>query len=153
MIAAWSVGPSTKAPDVRAGPETRWWLALAVLLALASLWELFGLENWLGERARAMARAGDFYYSRALVQKLVISAAVAAMVLLLPFIQRTRSSNRLVLVAFALYVAISAVNLVSLHAIDKVADLSWHGMSLVQALKLGCSAMIVQGVRIMRRID
>jgi hypothetical protein len=45
------------------------------------------------------------------------------------------------------------VNLVSLHAIDKVADLSWHGMSLVQALKLGCSAMIVQGVRIMRRID
>jgi len=153
MIAAWSVGPSTKAPDVRAGPETRWWLALAVLLALASLWELFGLENWLGERARAMARAGDFYYSRALVQKLVISAAVAAMVLLLPFIQRTRSSNRLVLVAFALYVAISAVNLVSLHAIDKVADLSWHGMSLVQALKLGCSAMIVQGVRIMCRID
>jgi NO-binding membrane sensor protein with MHYT domain len=117
------------------------------------LWELLGLENWLGERARAMARAEDLYYSRALVQKVVISAAVAATVLLLPFIQRMRRSNRLVLVAFVLYLAISAVNLVSLHAIDKVADLSWHRVSLVQALKLGCAAMIVQGVRIMRRTD
>ena len=70
---------------------------------------------------------------------------------LLPFIRRARSSHRLVLVSFALYLAISVVNLVSLHAIDKVADLSWHGVSLVQALKLGCAVMTLEGVRRMRR--
>jgi hypothetical protein len=152
MIAALGVGPSTKAADGKPGLETRWWRAMVVLLALAFLWELFGLENWLAEKARTMARAADFYNPRALLQKAAISAAVAATVLLFPFIRRARSSDRLALVALALYVAISVVNLVSLHAIDKVADLSWHGVSLVQALKLGCAAMIVQGVHRMRRV-
>jgi hypothetical protein len=124
---------------------------LVVLLALACLWELFGLESWLGNQVRSMARARDFYYPRAVLQKVVISVAVAATVLLLPFVRRVRSSRRLVLVSFALYLAISAANLVSLHAIDKVADLSWHGVSLVQALKLGCAAMTLLGVRRMRR--
>jgi len=57
-----------------------------------------------------------------------------------------------VLISFVLYPAIAAVNVVSLHVIDRVADLSWHGVSLVQALKLGCAAMTLQGVRKMRRI-
>jgi len=152
MMAAWGAGQSTKVPDGRPGPETRWWQVLVVLLALACLWELFGLESWLGERARTMAHAGDLYYPRAVFQKAVISAAVAAMVLILLFIRSARSSHRLVLVSVALYLAIAAVNVVSLHAIDKVADLSWHGVSLVQALKLGCAAMTLQGVRKMRRI-
>ena len=81
----------------------------------------------------------------------MISLAVVATVLLLPFFRRVRSSHRLLLVSFALYLAISAVNLVSLHAIDKVADLSWHGVSLVQALKLGCATMTLLSVRRMRR--
>ena len=153
MMAAWGAGQSSRAHDGRPGPETRWWQALVVLLALACLWELFGLESWLGNRARAIARAGDFYYPRALLQKVVISVAVAATVLLLPFIRRVRSPHRLVLVSFALYLAISAVNLVSLHAIDKLADLSWHGVSLVQALKLACAAMTLQGVRRLRCIE
>jgi hypothetical protein len=152
MMLAWAAGPSAKAADGRSGPETRWWQMLVVLLALASLWELSGLEGWLGNRARAIARAEDFYYPRAVLQKVVISVAVAATVLLLPFVRRVRSSRRLVLVSFALYLAISAANLVSLHAIDKVADLSWHGASLVQALKLGCAAMTLLGVRRMRRV-
>jgi signal transduction histidine kinase len=150
-VAAWAAGPSAKEPNGKPGRETRWWQALVVLLALACLWELFGLESWLGARARAMARAQDFYYSRAVLQKVVISVAVAATVLLLPFIRRARSSHRLVLVSLILYLAISAVNLVSLHVIDKVADLSWHGVSLVQALKLGCATMTLLGVRRVRR--
>jgi hypothetical protein len=85
-------------------------------------------------------------------QKVVISVAVAATVLLLPFIRRARSSHRLVLVSFALYLAISAVNLVSLHTIDKVADLPWHGVNLVQALKFACAAMTLLGVGRLRRI-
>ena len=153
LMAAWAAGPSVKAPDGRPGPETRWWRVLVVLLALACLWELFGLESWLGNRARAMARAQDFYYPRAVLQKVVFSLAVAATVLLLPFFRRVRSSHRLVLVSLGVYLAISSVNLVSLHAIDKLADLSWHGVSLVQSLKLACAAMTLQGVRRLRRIE
>jgi len=99
-----------------------------------------------------MARAGDLYYPRVVFQKAVISVAVGATVLFLLFIRRTRISRRLVLISFVLYLAIAAVNVVSLHAIDRVADLSWHSVSLVQALKLGCAAMTLQGVRKMRRI-
>jgi hypothetical protein len=151
LVAAWAVGPSAKEPDGKPGPAALWWQALVVLLALACLWELFGLEIWLGERARAMARAQDLYYPRAVLQKVVISVAAAATVLLLPFIGRVRSSHRLVLVSFGAYLAISSVNLVSFHVIDKVADLSWHGVNLVQALKLACAAMTLLGVGRMRR--
>jgi len=51
-----------------------------------------------------------------------------------------------VLVSFTLYFAISAVNLVSSHAIDKVTDLSWYGAGLVQALK-GRHWPVAKGVR------
>jgi len=151
MMAAWYPGPPITAPDGRSSPENRWWQVLVVLLGLACLWELLGLESWLGDRARAMAHARNLYYLRTVLQKAVISMAVAAAVLLLPFIRRVRSSHRLVLVFFGLYLAIAAVNLVSLHAIDKVADLSWHRVSLVQALELGCAVMTLEGLRRMRR--
>ena len=151
MMVAWYPGPPAKASDGRPSPENRWWQALVVLLALACVWELFGLERLLGDRARAIARARDLYHLRIVLQKAVISIAVAAAVLSLPFIRRVRRSHRLALVAFALYLAIAAVNLVSLHAVDQVADLSWHGVSLVQALKLGCAVMTLEGVRRMRR--
>ena len=153
MMAAWVAGPSAKAANGRPGPETRWWQTLIVLLALACLWEVFGLDSSMGNRARALARAGDFYYPRAVIQRVVISVAVAAIVLLFPFIWRAHRSHRVVLVSFALYLAISAVNLVSLHAIDKLADLYWHGVSLIQALKLACAAMTLQGVCRMRRVE
>jgi NO-binding membrane sensor protein with MHYT domain len=128
------------------GPDRHWWRVLAVLLALACLWEFLGLESWLGAHARAMARAGDFYYPRAVFQKVVISITVAALAAFLIFVQRARSSRRLLLAGFGLYLGISVVNLVSLHAIDQIADLSWRGLSLVQALKLGCAAMTLGGV-------
>ena len=147
MIMALGDVQSANGPNTVASHGNRWWQLLVVLLALACLWEWFGLESWLGERARAIARARDLYYSRAVFQKVVISAAVAATILSLLFIRRRRDSRRLLGVFLALYLAISAVNLVSLHAIDQVADLSWRGLTLVQALKLVCAAMILLGVR------
>ena len=143
-VAAWGAGQSPAGSGGRPGPENRWWQVLAVLLALACLWEFLGLESWLGAQARAMARAGDLYYPRAVFQKVVISVAVAATAVFLLFVRRARSSRRLLLVCFGLYLGISVVNLVSLHAIDQIADLSWHGLTLVQALKLGCAAMTLR---------
>jgi len=132
-------------------PETGWWQILAVLLVLTCLWELFGLEDELGERIRAMAQASGFYYLRAVVQKVVISVAGAATVVSLVIVWRARSPRRWLVTFFGLYLAISAVNLVSLHAVDRMVDLSWHGVSLVQALKLVCAAMTLEGVRRARR--
>jgi hypothetical protein len=150
-VATWGAGQSSADSSGRPGPEHRWWQGLAVLLALACLWEFFGLESWLGAQARAVARAEDLYYPRAVFQKAVISVAVAATATFLLFVRRARSSRRLLLVCFSLYLGISLVNLVSLHAIDRIADLSWHGLALVQALKLGCAAMTLRGVVIASR--
>jgi hypothetical protein len=140
-VAAWGGGPSADGSSGVPGHGNRWWQVLAVAMALACLWELFGLESWLGAQARAMARAEDFYYPRAAFQKVVISVAIAATVFSFLLIRRVRSSYRLLLASFALYLAISGVNLVSWHPIDRVADLSWHGLTLVQALKLCCAAL------------
>ena len=145
-VTARGAGQSPAGSGGQPGPEARWWQVLVVLLALACLWEFFGLESWLGAQARAMARARDLYYPRAVFQKVAISVAVAATAACLLFVRRARSSRRLLLVCFGLYIGISIVNLVSLHVIDKVADLSWHGLTLVQTLKLGCAAMTLRGV-------
>jgi hypothetical protein len=146
-VAAWGAGPSAEGSNWGSGHGRRWWQMLAVLLALACLWELSGLETWLGAQARALARAEDFYYPRALFQKFVVSVAIVAAISFLLFIRRTCSSRRLLLASFALYLAISLVNLVSWHVIDKVADLSWHGLTLAQALKLGCAAVALAGAQ------
>lgn len=146
MVAAWRAGRSENAPDEASERQTRFWQALVVIFALACLWEVFGLEHWLGTRARAIARAGDFYYPRVAFQRIVVSAAVAATVLLLALVWRVRRSRRLLLVSLALYAAISLVNLVSLHAIDRVADFSWHGVTVVQSLKLVCAALICDSI-------
>ena len=124
-----------------------WRRALLTALALASLWELLGLEHWLGVQARTFARAEDLYYPRIVFQKTMISVVAAGTAGLLALVRRAHRSRRCLLVSLILFFGISAVNLLSLHAIDKIADLSWHGFALVQALKLACAIMILQGVR------
>ncbi len=146
-MAAWGAGLSANGSNGEARGGRRWWQGLAVLLALACVWELLGLEAWLGVKAREIARARDFYYPRLMFQKVVSSLAIAALVLFFLLIRRAPRSRRLLLCAGALYLAISLVNLVSLHAIDVIAGRSWHGVTLVQALKLGCAAMALLGVR------
>ena len=147
MLAAWRPGRSTRASNNRLNLGFRWWQVLVVLLALASLWELLGLETWLLGWAREMARAEEYYHLRPAFQKSVISATAAATIIMLVLIWHVRKAYRLLLVSLALYLAIALVNLVSLHALDKVADISWHGLSLVQALKLVCATLILQSVR------
>ena len=147
LLAAWDASPSPSGDSISQRRQHLWRKALLTGLALASLWELLGLEHWLGVQARTFARAEDLYYPRMVFQKAMISAVVASAAVLLVFVRQTRPSRRLLLVFLILYFGISAVNLLSLHVIDKVADLSWHGLALVQVLKLACAIMILQGVR------
>ncbi len=148
---AWNANLTTErsAP----GGGTRRGQRLAVLLALAGLYELSGLDSWLGAHARAMASTGDFYYLRAAFQKAAISLTGAAMIGLLVFLRRARRAHRLLLAAFGLYLGIAAANLVSLHALDRVANLSWQGVPLVEALAFTCAALTWYGVRLARRAD
>ena len=150
-LIAWGAGLSANDPPGVPSIKTRAWQVMVLLLALACLWELFGLESWLGARGRAIARAADLYDARAAFQKIVISMAVAGTLLCLFFVRRARRSRRLLLVSFVIYLMIAGVNLVSWHTIDQVADLSWQGLTFVQALKLGCATMILEGLRRARR--
>jgi hypothetical protein len=142
-MAAWGGGVSASESGAGSRRGNLWWRVLVVAMALACLWELLGMESWLGAKARAMARTEDLYYPRAVFQKVVISMTIAATIIFFLFIQRVNRSNRLLLTALALYLVISGVNLVSWHPIDKIADLSWHGLTLVQSLKLGCALLIL----------
>jgi hypothetical protein len=126
--------------------EPRWRRAITLALALACLWELLALEYWIGTQARAIALAGDMYYPRALFQKGVISAICGIAAVGFGFLARAPRAHRLWLGAFGLYAALSAVNLISLHTIDRIAELSWHGVTLIYALKLCCAALTLLGV-------
>jgi hypothetical protein len=115
-------------------------------LVLACAWELFDLETWLGNHARVIARSEDWYYPRVIFQKAVISLAAVSTGGFIILVCRTRGARRLALIAFGFYSGVSAVNLVSLHAIDQIAEMSCHGIMLVQALKLACATLILLGL-------
>jgi hypothetical protein len=123
-----------------------WWLVLAVVLALGCIWELFGLENRLGGLARALARAEHYYHARALVQKAIISVTIAATVVFLGFLRGRRTLHWPLVLFTGLYLALSVVNLLSFHSLDQYAGLSWHGITLVEAMKCACAVAILKAV-------
>jgi len=140
-VVVWQVRRPSEA--YRWGLGKQAWRLLAVLLALACLWELCGMGALLGTRARALARAADVYALRSGVQKAAISVTVVATVLFLICARRARGPARWLLTAFGLYVGFGVVSMASLHEIDKVVGFSWHGLSLIRALSLVCAAMVL----------
>lgn len=150
---AWLIGAvwlgrqirQNRGPSANAWATHRWSLLLVVGFALAGIWELAGWESSLGNWARSWARAEDVYYPRAVFQKAVISVTVAALVVSLARGWRHRTRRWLPL-SFGFYLALAAVNLLSLHAIDVYAAVSWHGLGLVDALKFLCAATALAGL-------
>jgi hypothetical protein len=145
-VIAWMICVSVASEPGKSNRGLRRWQVLATVLTLACMWESFGLETWVWGHVRALARAGDVYYSRAVFQKATISVTVAASFVFLSLLWRKKRSSQATLVFFGLYLAISAVNVLSLHSIDKLAGLSWLGVTLVEALKLVCAAATLRGV-------
>jgi len=143
---AWRVNRSKSSSSEAADVTVLWWRRTMLALALAGLWELTGAQNWLDTHLRAVARMEDFYYLRGLAQKAAISTLIPSVGFLLLWFLRVRVYQRLFVSVFVLYVALSVVDLVSLHAIDQVADRSWHGITVIQALKLGCAVLLLERV-------
>src|SRR5205823_5389017 len=111
-VVAWRA--RHKAPDIAADSGGRWWKRLAIALLLACLWELPGVENWLGSEARAMARAEDVYYSRAVFQKAMTSTVIVITAMFLVRVwRRARKSRRLLYASLALYLGLSTVAMLS----------------------------------------
>ena len=104
-----------------------------------------------GAEARAWARAEDVYHPRALFQKGAISLTFATMLVFLGLVWHQRKPHQLALFFFGLYLAISIVNLLSFHSIDNYAGRSWHGITLVAALKFVCVAATLHSVFRARR--
>jgi hypothetical protein len=145
-VVAWVICGSVASQPERSNRRLRRWQVLAAALTLACIWELFGLENWVWMHVRALARAGDVYYSRAVFQKAIISVTIAATFVFLCLMWRKQRSHQVLLVFFGLYLAIAVVDLLSLHSIDKIAGLSLLGVTLVESLKLVCAAATLKGV-------
>ncbi|HVV72956.1 MAG TPA: hypothetical protein VHI52_15885 [Verrucomicrobiae bacterium] len=124
---------------------------LAAVLVLAALWEFSFAESRIPELIRGFAHAGDWYYLRGPFQKIAISLVVGLLLAFIPRLSRFRGPQRVVFGTLLFYIGVSAVNMVSLHAIDQVADLSWNGVTAIQAVKLACAAVVVQRVAIMSR--
>jgi hypothetical protein len=150
-VIAWMICGSIAREPERSKLTLRRWQVLASALTLACIWECLGLENWVWMHVRVLARAGDVYSSRTVFQKAIISVTIAATLVGLGLLWRKRRAHQFVLVSFGLYLAISAVNLISLHAIDKYAGLSWLGITVVEALKFVCAATTLYGVWRARR--
>lgn len=145
-VVAWVICGSVASQPGGSNRRLRRWQVMAAALTLACIWELFGLENWVWMHVRALARAGDVYYSRALFQKAIISVTIAATFVFLCLMWRKQRSHPVLLVFFGLYLAISVVNLLSFHSMDNIARLSWLGITLVESLKLVCAAATLKGV-------
>ena len=143
---AWMVLRSIPKRTEAASWGSRWWVAVTVTLSLACIWELFGLERWVGSEARTLARAEDVYYPRAWFQKGVISITVAATLVFLGVVWRKRTSYQALFLFLGLYLALSIVNLLSFHSIDEYTGLSWHGVTLIEAMKCVCAAATLRGV-------
>lgn len=122
-------------------------LLLAMSFALAGIWELAGLEIILGDQARSFARAEDLYYPRAIFQKGVISMMIAATLVWFGLRWRQRAA-RPWLLGFGLYLAVTLVDLLSYHAVDEFTGRSWHGVTLMAAIKLLCALTAV--IRLLR---
>lgn len=138
-------GPRTAGP-ASASAERRIWLVLAAVLAASAVVEVSGFAGHLAEWGRRLAGQVRLYDYRKPFQKAIMAAAASASVgLFLFFIRAMRrpGSHRGLWGAglgVAAYVIVSAIGVLSFHAVDVFRSLAWHGLSPFDALRGGGAA-------------
>jgi hypothetical protein len=141
---AWFKGGPILRPGSNPIGEVACWRIPAWCLSLAAVWELTAMPARIDRVLREAAHRQDLYYLRGAVQKLAISLVLPAAVWLLWQARRVPANHRLFFAVFSLYITLTAVDLVSLHAVDQVLERSWQGITVSQALGLGFATLLLQ---------
>jgi hypothetical protein len=130
------------------GPRERAaWLGFAVVLAACAGLELSGLAGHVAAWGRRLAHEQSLYEARTAFQKTIMAAVSAAGVgFFFLFIKAVRRPGpRRFLwwggMGLAVYLALSFVSVLSFHAVDRVRELLWHGLSPVDAAR-GAGALM-----------
>jgi hypothetical protein len=130
-------------PD--AGPdeakERTVWLLFAAVLTLSAAAEVSGFVGHISSWARRLAQEEHLYEARKTYQKAIMSAmAAAALGLFFLFIKAMRrpGSHRPLWwagIGLAAYLSVSFAGVLSFHAVDVLRDMTWMGISAVDAAR------------------
>jgi len=146
---ALRAGRRDPAGHLEAPGERTIWLLFAAVLAVSAAVEISGLADDLTSIGRRWAQEGRVYEYRRPVQKTVMAAVAAASAgLFFLFIRATRrpGSHRGLWwagIGLAEYVAVSFAGALSFHAVDVFRGMSWHGVSLFDALRGAGAATVL----------
>jgi hypothetical protein len=117
------------------------WAAFGIVLLLASIVELFLLDETITEWGRGMALQSNLYFVRRPFQMLLISVIAALGVsyflysVFTAFRRRSISHARLAGLGIIFYLAVSLVEMLSFHYVDKWKDRLVLGVSVIDLLK------------------
>ena len=106
-----------------------------------------GVVGHLAAWGRRLAEEGNLYDLRKPFQKALIAAvAAAAMGLFLLFIRALKKLGSHIFLwwvgmGLAAYLSASFISVLSFHAVDVVGDMTWHGLSPVDAAR-GAGALV-----------
>jgi hypothetical protein len=135
----------TWANPLAAAPRSLVGHAVAAGCLLAAGWELIGLETLLGSRARELALATRSYHERAVYQKGLTLGVLAAWGCMVAWVygRPRRSGFWRMTLGLGTFGLLALAGVVSLHAVDRVANEAWLQVPVIQWLKLGVTVWAV----------
>jgi hypothetical protein len=131
----------------RGRSERTIWLVFSAVLALCAFLEISGLVGHFASWGRRVAQERNIYDIRKSYQEAIMAAVVAAgFALCILFIKAMRRPGfRRYLwgvgMGLAVYLSVSLIGVLSFHAVDVIRDLTWHGISPVDAGR-GAGALV-----------
>mgnify|MGYP001034753681 CR=1 FL=1 len=152
LLAAAGLAATAAAKRKPGGPgdggwERRVWLAFAAVLALGAFLENSGMAGDLAAWGRGLAREQGFYELRRPYQKALTAAVAAAgLGLFLLFLKAVRRPGQHRFpwwagLGLAAYLSLSFVSVLSFHAVDRLREVMWQGVSPVDAAR-GTAALV-----------
>jgi hypothetical protein len=139
-----------RASSPEGSSERSVWLAFAALLAVSAVFELSGLAAHLTAWGRRLAEGQGVYDLRKPVQEAIMAATAAGSLgLFFLFIKAVRrpGSHRFLWwagIGLAAYLSLSFVSALSFHAVDVAREMTFQGVSPVDALR-GLGAAVALG--------
>jgi len=114
---------------------------------LAAAWQALAMDSMLGNEVRRLTIDHRLYFEREWLQKLMtLAIAVGAAGVIAWLSDRSLSrSTRAVLLGLAGVLALSALSIVSLHSVDRLANVPVWNMPFIDWLEIAVTLMAVVG--------